>query len=420
MSNYNQDNYSENPNYYSQPRKPKFPWFKTILVALIAGIIGALLVLGVSKLMGNSGFNDNGGQVQEVSNSKGRNVLDGKSDKYKSVNVMIKDVSPSIVGVINMQKATSLNDLLQGKSTKAQEAGVGSGVIYQINNNSAYIVTNNHVISGASEIKVQLHSGKQVEAKLIGKDAVSDIAVLKIDKVDGIKSMKFANSSKVQTGDSVFAMGNPLGLEFANSVTSGIISANERTIESNTTSGGTKVNVLQTDAAINPGNSGGALVDVNGNLVGINSMKIAAEQVEGIGFAIPSNEVKITIEQLVKNGKIERPSIGIGLLNLSDIPDSYKKELKTDRDDGIYVAKVSHGSDLKVGDIITKIDDKEVKEDTDLRTYLYQNKKPGETAKLTVIRDGKSKEVTVTLKSQKSTASESSSSESENNSQFIR
>ncbi|GGG83331.1 serine protease [Staphylococcus pragensis] len=420
MSNYNQDNYSENPNYYSQPRKPKFPWFKTILVALIAGIIGALLVLGVSKLMGNSGFNDNGGQVQEVSNSKGGNVLDGKSDKYKSVNAMIKDVSPSIVGVINMQKATSLNDLLQGKSTKAQEAGVGSGVIYQINNNSAYIVTNNHVISGASEIKVQLHSGKQVEAKLIGKDAVSDIAVLKIDKVDGIKSMKFANSSKVQTGDSVFAMGNPLGLEFANSVTSGIISANERTIESNTTSGGTKVNVLQTDAAINPGNSGGALVDVNGNLVGINSMKIAAEQVEGIGFAIPSNEVKVTIEQLVKNGKIERPSIGIGLLNLSDIPDSYKKELKTDRDDGIYVAKVSHGSDLKVGDIITKIDDKEVKEDTDLRTYLYQNKKPGETAKLTVIRDGKSKEVTVTLKSQKSTASESSSSESENNSQFIR
>ena len=159
------------------------------------------------------------------------------------------------------------------------------------------------MISGASEIKVQLHSGKQVKAKLIGKDTVSDIAVLKIDNTKGIKSIKFANSSKVQTGDSVFAMGNPLGLEFANSVTSGIIS-NERTIESNTTSGGTKVNVLQTDAAINPGNSGGALVDINGNLVGINSMKIAAEQVEGIGFAIPSNEVKVTIEQLVKTVKL--------------------------------------------------------------------------------------------------------------------
>ena len=119
-------------------------------------------------------------------------------------------------------------------------------------------------------------------------------------------------------------MGNPLGLEFANSVTSGIISASEQ-IDANTSAGNTKVNVLQTDAAINPGNSGGALVDINGNLVGINSMKIAAAQVEGIGFAIPSNEVRVTIEQLVKHGKIERPSIGIGLINLSDIPENYRK-----------------------------------------------------------------------------------------------
>lgn len=426
MSEFNQDNQSNNVHYQTyQPRKPKFPWFKTILVALIAGIIGALLVLGASKMMGLFGMNENGAQVQEATNSKGGNVLDGKSEKYKSVNAMIKDVSPSIVGVINMQKANSLNDFLQGKSSsKAEEAGIGSGVIYQISNNSAYIVTNNHVISGATEIKVQLHSGKQVKAKLIGKDAVSDIAVLKIDNTKGIKSIKFANSSKVQTGDSVFAMGNPLGLEFANSVTSGIISANERTIESNTTSGGTKVNVLQTDAAINPGNSGGALVDINGNLVGINSMKIAADQVEGIGFAIPSNEVKVTIEQLVKNGKIERPSIGIGLLNLSDIPDSYKKELNTDKDEGVYVAKVSGSSEVKVGDIITKIDNKEVKEDTDLRTYLYQNKKPGETANLTVLRDGKTKEITVKLKNQKTTTDSQSSTDSESDSngssQFIQ
>lgn len=425
MSEFNQENQSIYNNYQQpQPGKPKFPWFKTIIVALIAGVIGALLVLGASKIMGLVGIDNGGAQVQEANNSKGGNVLDGKSDKYKSVNAMIKDVSPAIVGVINMQKANGLEDFLQGKSSsESEEAGIGSGVIYQINNNSAYIVTNTHVISGASEIKVQLHSGKQVKAKLIGKDTVSDIAVLKIDNTKGIKSIKFANSSKVQTGDSVFAMGNPLGLEFANSVTSGIISANERTIESNTTSGGTKVNVLQTDAAINPGNSGGALVDINGNLVGINSMKIAAEQVEGIGFAIPSNEVKVTIEQLVKNGKIERPSIGIGLLNLSDIPDSYKKELSTDRDDGIYVAKVSRSSELKTGDIITKIDDKTVKEDTDLRTYLYQNKKPGETAKLTVIRDGKTLTVNVNLKSQSDISSnQSSDSESENsrNSQFIQ
>ncbi|WP_145436785.1 S1C family serine protease [Staphylococcus hominis] len=418
MTEYNQ--YFQSSDYqHSRPPKPKFPWFRIIIIALIAGIIGALIVLGVNRLMNGDDSNSGESQVQQATNDKGGNVLDGKSDKYKSVNAMIKDVSPAIVGVINMQKATSFDDLLQGKSTKAQEAGIGSGVIYQINNNSSYIVTNNHVIDGASQIKVQLHNGKQVEAKLVGTDAVSDIAVLKIDSQKGIKAMKFANSSKVQTGDSVFAMGNPLGLEFANSVTSGIISANERTIESNTTSGGTKVNVLQTDAAINPGNSGGALVDVNGNLVGINSMKIAADQVEGIGFAIPSNEVRVTIEQLVKHGKVERPSIGIGLLNLSDIPDSYKKDLKTDRDTGVYVAKVSHSSELKVGDIITKVDSKKVNDDTDLRTYLYQNKKPGETVKLTVIRDGKTKDVSVTLKNQKSISSQSYNSE-DNNSQFIR
>ncbi len=120
-------------------------------------------------------------------------------------------------------------------------------------------------------------------------------------------------------------MGNPLGLQFANSVTSGIISASERTIDAETTGGDPKVSVLQTDAAINPGNSGGALVDINGNLVGINSMKIAATQVEGIGFAIPSNEVKVTIEQLVKHGKIDRPSIGIGLINLKDIPEEERE-----------------------------------------------------------------------------------------------
>ncbi|MBJ6300543.1 trypsin-like peptidase domain-containing protein, partial [Staphylococcus aureus] len=229
-----------------------------------------------------------------------------------------------IVGVINMQKASSVDDLLKGKSSKPSEAGVGSGVIYQINNNSAYIVTNNHVIDGANEIRVQLHNKKQVKAKLVGKDAVTDIAVLKIENTKGIKAIQFANSSKVQTGDSVFAMGNPLGLQFANSVTSGIISASERTIDAETTGGNTKVSVLQTDAAINPGNSGGALVDINGNLVGINSMKIAATQVEGIGFAIPS---------------------------------------------------------------------KKIKDDVDLRSYLYENKKPGESVTVTVIRDGKTKEV---------------------------
>ncbi|MFQ3843703.1 S1C family serine protease [Staphylococcus pseudoxylosus] len=414
----NNQNYQQNTAQYTSNKrirqKPKFPWFRTVIVALVAGIIGALIVLGVGKLMETTVLNDNGSSVNEASNTgNGGNTLDGKSEKYDSVNQMINDVSPAIVGVINMQKAQNLDDLLKGKSSKAQEAGVGSGVIYQKNNGSAYIVTNNHVIDGASEIKVQLHNSKQVDAKLIGKDALTDMAVLKINETKGTKAINFANSSKVKTGDSVFAMGNPLGLEFANSVTSGIISASERTIDTQTSAGSNKVNVLQTDAAINPGNSGGALVDINGNLVGINSMKIANEQVEGIGFAIPSNEVKVTIKELVEKGKIDRPSIGIGLLNVSEIPDEYKDQLKTSRKDGAYVAKVDGDNGLKEGDIITAIDDKNVKEDTDIRSYLYENKKPGDSVKLTVERKGKQQTVDVTLKEQKTTSQSSEGSSEE-------
>ena len=431
MSDFNNDNNSnetQNPRQPQQPEQPqnkrskhkaKFPWFKTIIVALVAGIIGALLVLGIGKIMESTGLNDNGSSVQDASNSSnGGNTLDGKSEKYDSVNQMINDVSPAIVGVINMQKAQNLDSLLKGESSKSEEAGVGSGVIYQKNNGSAYIVTNNHVIDGANEIKVQLHNSKQVDAKLVGKDALTDIAVLKINDTKGTKAIDFANSSKVKTGDSVFAMGNPLGLQFANSVTSGIISASERTIDTKTSAGTNKVNVLQTDAAINPGNSGGALVDINGNLVGINSMKIASEQVEGIGFAIPSNEVKVTIKELVENGEIERPSIGISLLNVSEIPEQYKEELNTKRKDGVYIAKVHADNELKEGDIITAIDDKKVKEDTDLRSYLYENKKPGDSVEMTIERNGKEQTVEVPLKEQKSTSSESYKKESENTSPF--
>ncbi|PNZ29773.1 serine protease [Staphylococcus rostri] len=383
---------------YQTPPPKKSGVLRTILIALVAGLIGGLIafaaVSGFSKLTDSSG--QSGANVNVAENDKGGNLLDGKSKNYQSVNEMIQDKSPSIVGVINEQKAESLEDLLRGKSTSAEPSGIGSGVIYQRTQNEAYIVTNNHVIEGASSIKVQLHNSKQVSAELVGTDSLTDIAVLKIKNRNDIKAIDFADSSKVKTGDSVFAMGNPLGLEFANTVTSGIISASERTIDAETSAGSNKVTVLQTDAAINPGNSGGALVDINGNLVGINSMKISAPQVEGIGFAIPSNEVKLVIEQLVKNGEVKRPSVGIGMLNVSDIPASYQKQFKVDS--GVYVAEVQRSQiDLKRGDIITKVDDQDVENDSDLRSYLYKNKKPGDSVTFTIIRDGKSQKVNVSL-----------------------
>lgn len=380
------------------PRKAPFPWLKVILVSLIAGILGALIVVGATGGLSNvlPWGNHNGSEVNVANNQKGGNSLDGKSSKYKSVNEMIKDQAPAIVGVINEQRAQNLGDLLQGKSAKAEPTGIGSGVVYQKNNGDAFIVTNNHVIEGASSIKVQLHNSKQVDAKLVGTDPLTDIAVLKIKDRNDIKAITFGDSSKVKTGDSVFAMGNPLGLEFANTVTSGIISASERTIEADTSAGSNKVTVLQTDAAINPGNSGGALVDIDGNLVGINSMKIAAPQVEGIGFAIPSNEVKLVIGELVKHGEVKRPSIGIGMINVADIPEQYKTNSGVDS--GVYVAQVQRrGIDVEKGDIIVAIDGHKVDSDTDLRSYLYKDKKPGDHIKLKINRDGKTKEVDVTL-----------------------
>lgn len=385
-------------NDTSLPSSKKSGWLRTIIIALIAGLIGGSIaffaISGISNF--TSSGNHSGANVNVAENEKGGNVLDQKSKSYPSINAMIKDKSPSIVGVVNEQKAENIEDLLRGKSTDAQPSGIGSGVIYQRNKKEAFIVTNNHVIDGASSIKVQLHNSKQVNAELVGTDPLTDIAVLKIKNRNDIKAIDFADSSKVKTGDSVFAMGNPLGLEFANTVTSGIISASERTIDAETPAGTNKVTVLQTDAAINPGNSGGALVDVNGNLVGINSMKISAPHVEGIGFAIPSNEVKLVIEQLVKHGEVKRPSVGIGMINVTDIPASYQKQLHTDS--GVYVAEVQRSqSGLKRGDIITKIDDQKVENDSDLRSYLYKNKQPGDSVKFTVIRNGHSENVNVTL-----------------------
>ncbi|MGV3244215.1 S1C family serine protease [Staphylococcus sp. 11261D007BR] len=381
------------------PNKPKLPWLKICLISLVSGLIGALIVLGLTGALSNfipNFGNQSGSEVNVAKDQNGGSTLDGQSDNYDSVNQMIQDKSPSIVGVINEQKATSLRDLLRGESTEAEPSGIGSGVVYQKSGKDAYIVTNNHVIEGASSLKVQLHNSKQVDAKLVGTDALTDIAVLKIQNTDDIKAIQFADSSKVQTGDSVFAMGNPLGLDFANTVTSGIISASERTIEADTSEGSNQVTVLQTDAAINPGNSGGALVDINGNLVGINSMKIASPQVEGIGFAIPSNEVKTIIEQLVKDGEIKRPSIGIGMINVADIPERLREN--QDEDKGVYVAEVQRSNiDLKEGDIITKVDNESIENDSDLRGYLYKEKKPGDTVTLTVQRDGKSTTVEVQL-----------------------
>ncbi|WP_078104439.1 S1C family serine protease [Mammaliicoccus sciuri] len=402
---------TSNGYYYKQ--KNKIPWYQSCLIPFISGILGAVLILalyiGGTKIVDVfSNYNDEANITKAPANEKGGNIKDNKSSN-KSVSKMIEDVSPSIVGVINKQKASGLESFFGGNNSEdsdgsgdSEETGTGTGVIYQSNGNSTYIVTNNHVIEGANEIEVRLHNDKSVKAKLVGTDVMTDLAVLKIEGNYNIEPIKFADSSKVKAGETVFALGNPLGVEFANSVTQGIISSEERTMNVQTSQGVTEATVIQTDAAINPGNSGGALIDLNGNLIGINSMKISRSDVEGIGFAIPSNEVNNIIKDIMDDGKVTRPYIGISMISIDDIPNQYKKELNLTTDKGVYISEIDKKADngLKKDDVITKVDDKDVSVVSDIKNYIYNEKKPGDKITIKYIRDGKTHTTKITLKEQ--------------------
>lgn len=394
--NENQHNINENNAQQIHRQQPHKKQSSGFMKMVLAGVVGSALTLGVTELP-ELLSNDNK-TISPVT------VDHTKQDKNTSnLSQMLEQVSPAIVGVINMQQApSSIYDILSGnQSSDITPAGTGSGVIYQVDGNDTYIVTNNHVVEGAKEVKVKLSNGKTIDAELMGTDALTDIAVLKVTGNLNIKPVAFADSSKVRIGETVYAIGNPLGLELAGTVTEGIISSKERTMQVETSAGNASVKVIQTDAAINPGNSGGALINTDGQLIGINSMKISANQVEGIGFAIPSNDTKTIIEQLVKNGKVERPYMGLGLIGIQDVPASYLQELKINQDEGVIVARTDEVSrkTFNKGDVITEIEGHKVQSDSDVRNYIYAHHKVGDNVKFTVYRDGSKKELTMTLRS---------------------
>ncbi|UOB19931.1 S1C family serine protease [Macrococcus armenti] len=394
--NENQHNINENNAQQIHRQQPHKKQSSGFMKMVLAGVVGSALTLGVTELP-ELLSNDNK-TISPVT------VDHTKQDKNASnLSQMLEQVSPAIVGVINMQQApSSIYDILSGNhSSDITPAGTGSGVIYQVDGNDTYIVTNNHVVEDAKEVKVKLSNGKTIDAELMGTDALTDIAVLKVTGNLNIKPVAFANSSKVRIGETVYAIGNPLGLELAGTVTEGIISSKERTMQVETSAGNASIKVIQTDAAINPGNSGGALINTDGQLIGINSMKISANQVEGIGFAIPSNDTKTIIEQLVKNGKVKRPYMGLGLIGIQDVPASYLQELKINQDEGVIVARTDEVSSktFNKGDVITEIEGHKVSSDSDVRNYIYAHHKVGDSVKFTVYRDGSKKELTMTLRS---------------------
>jgi len=383
---------NDEPRTYKKNNGPGF--FKLLLAA----VLGSGLTIGASHLPNlvspGTDSNSNATPIQVDQKTAGNNT---------ELADMLEQVSPAVVGVINMQQAnSSIFDILRGDSGSSEEtpAGTGPGVIYQ-SNNEAYIVTNNHVVEGAKDLKVRLSTGETVDGTLIGTDALTDIAVLKISGQYNIKPIPFADSSKIRIGDTVYAIGNPLGVELSGSVTEGIISAKERTMKVDTSAGESSVKAIQTDAAINPGNSGGALINNQGQLIGINTLKISADTVEGIGFAIPSNDTKVIIDQLVKDGKVVRPFMGLALVSIENVPANYLEKMNVSANTGALVAGTDEkaGKVFREGDVIAQIEGQDVKTDGDVRNYIYKNKKAGDNVKFTIIRDGNKKDVELTLRS---------------------
>lgn len=332
----------------------------------------------------------------------------------------VEKVSEAVVGVSNYQVIQNslggfwfgqggVQQNQQEEEGELQEAGTGSGVVYKIENGEAYIVTNNHVIENAEKLEITLADGSKKEAKLIGSDMWTDLAVIKV-KADGIETVaNFGDSEVLKQGETVIAIGNPLGLDFYGSVTVGVISGTDRAVPVDLNGDGTEdwqSEVLQTDAAINGGNSGGALVNLNGDLIGINSMKIASEQVEGLGFAIPINTVIPIIKQLEENGEVVRPAMGISLLDLTDIPAFYQAqtlELPEGITTGVVVAEVTAGSSaaeagMKQYDVIYEMDGVKIESVIDLRQHLYTKTKVGDTLNVKVYRGGKTVELKLVLK----------------------
>lgn len=380
---------------------------KRFLSTAGAGIIGSMLTLGVvfnTDLLPKTSL-ETGVQTESPAPY---NVKQTTAPAPSSLSDMVEKASPAIVGIANY-KNNGNRFALDPENTESTESGSGSGVIYKIEEDTAYIVTNNHVIEGAQKLEVSLDDGQKVPAELVGQDALSDLAVLKIDAKHVDTALEFGDSDTLRAGDQVVAIGNPLGLDFSGTVTQGIVSAVDRTISVKTSAGNWELNVIQTDAAINPGNSGGALLNTAGQVIGINSLKISQGGVEGLGFAIPSNEVVPLIEKMTKDGHVERPYLGVGLADLSQVPAQYVQHLPESVKGGVMVVSTDPTSaaakaGLKEEDVITKINGTEVNNSTELRKLLYTELKVGDKTTITFYRGTEEKTVKVTLTSSPQTS----------------
>ena len=363
-----------------------------ILISFFSGLLGSLTVLQFNQMQGSR--EQNSAAVTQTA-SKNENSTTQAVDKVKDAVVSIITYSG------NSQSSFVGSDDTDTDSNTEQVNSEGSGVIYKKDDNNAYLV-----INGAKKLDIRLADGTKVPGEIVGSDTYSDIAVVKISSEKVSTVAEFGDSSQLSVGETAIAIGSPLGSEYANTVTQGIVSSLNRHVSLKSEDGqAISTNAIQTDTAINPGNSGGPLINIQGQVIGITSSKIASNggtSVEGLGFAIPANDVKNIIKQLEKDGKVTRPALGIHMVNLTNLStaDLQKLKLPDNVTSGVAVRSVQKNmpanGHLQQYDVITKVDDTKISSTTELQNALYSHS-IGDEITVTYYRNGKEEKTTIKL-----------------------
>lgn len=363
----------------------------TIIITVITTIGALFMLIGWSDYLLTAQHNDSRFLVAPVSDVI--NVIEREVIHHEEAQMdAIDGVAEAIVGIITITETGPIG---------STSVGTGSGIVYAVQAGNTYIVTNEHVVEGGTTLEVVFNDENQTRlpAQLIGMDVYTDIAVIKIENFEANTIAKFGRTEDLRLGQTVIAIGNPLGLEFAGSATMGVVSGHDRsvTIPIMTTNGGMQdwaMTVLQTDTAINPGNSGGALINLAGEVVGINSMKVAQSAVEGMSFSIPTYIALPIIEDLGANGVVTRPTLGVSLFNLSAVPDVTRTQMNIPSElrHGVFVNDVMDDSlastmGIVAGDVVIKIGDIDVIDTASFRQTLFTYRE-GDAITLAVVRDG--------------------------------
>ena len=366
------------------------------VVGFLGGILGTFLNLKTSH---SSTSNTESKQVHST-------TVKTAYKNTTSTSEAVDKVKNAVVSVITYSDSSNQGVFEKEENPDSQISSEGSGVIYKKEGKYAYLVTNTHVINGAKKVDILLADGNKVPGEVVGSDVYSDIAVVRISADKAKAVAEFGDSNQLTVGETAIAIGSPLGTDYANSVTQGIISSQGRNVKLKADNGqNISTRALQTDAAINPGNSGGPLINIQGQVIGITSSKISNNgqtSVEGMGFAIPANDVVNIIKQLEEKGKVVRPALGIQMMDLSNLSTSDLSQLKLPEkiSGGVLVRSTLENmpaSDkLQRYDVITKIDDTDIESTADLQSALYSHQ-INDTIKVTFYRDGKQQTTSIKL-----------------------